>query len=132
VGKSSRANYFRTAVAKEIFSSLDRWMFDKEDRYTRRMHPKKAKDWRHQRYWGRLHPERNDPWVFGDKQTGAHLLKFSWFPIERHTLVKGTSSPDDPRLRSYWMERQAAKAKDLTLSKHPRLAQRDVIGSQPA
>jgi len=32
------ANYFRTAVAKEIFSSLDRWMFYKADRYTRRMH----------------------------------------------------------------------------------------------
>jgi len=117
------ANYFRTAVAKEIFSSLDRWMFYKEDRYTRRMHPKKAKDWRQHRYWGRLHLERNDPWVFGDKQTGAHLLKFSWFPIERHTLVKGTSSPDDPRLRSYWMERQAAKAKDLTRSKQ-KLAKR--------
>src|SRR5260370_10828881 len=110
------ANYFRTAVAKEIFSGLDRWMFYKEDRYTRRTHPKKAKDWRHQRYWGRLHLERNDPWVFGDKQTGAHLLKFSWFPIERHTLVKGTSSPDDPRLRSYWMKRQADKPRDLTLS----------------
>ncbi len=117
------ANYFRTAVAKEIFSGLDCWMFYKEDRYTRRAHPKKAKDWRHRRYWGRLHLERNDPWVFGDKQTGAYLLKFSWFPIERHTLVKGTSSPDDPRLKSYWMERQAAKAKDLTLSKQ-KLAKR--------
>src|SRR6266498_820765 len=36
------ANYFRTAVAKEIFSSLDRWVFYKADRYTRRMHPKKS------------------------------------------------------------------------------------------
>ena len=61
--------------------------------------------------------------MFGDKQTGAHLLKFSWFPIERHTLVKGTSSPDDPRLKSYWMERQARSAKDLTLSKQ-KLAKR--------
>ena len=117
------ANYFRTAVAKEIFNGLDRWMFYKEDRYTRRVHPKKAKDWRHQRYWGRLHLERNDSWVFGDKQTGAYLLKFSWFPIERHTLVKGTSSPDDPRLKSYWMERQTRSAKDLTLSKQ-KLAKR--------
>src|SRR6266446_3223669 len=117
------ANYFRTAVAKEIFSGLDRWMFYKEDRYTRRTHPKKNKGWRHQRYWGRLHLERNDPWVFGDKQTGAYLLKFSWFPIERHTLVKGTSSPDDPCLKSYWMKRQAAKARDLTFSKQ-KLAKR--------
>src|SRR2546426_976799 len=108
------ANYFRTAVAKEIFSGLDRWMFYKADRHARRKHPKKSKDWRHQRYWGRFHVDRADPWVFGDKQTGAYLLKFSWFPIERHTLVKGRSSPDDPRLKDYWMKRQAAKARDLT------------------
>lgn len=117
------ANSFRTAVAKEIFSGLDRWMFSKEDRYTRRAHPKKNKDWRHQRYWGRLHLERNDPWVFGDKQTGAHLLTFSWFPIERHVLVKGTASPDDPRLKDYWVKRQAKSVKDLTLSKQ-KLAKR--------
>jgi len=117
------ANYFRTAVAKEIFSNLDSWMFYKADRYTRRMHPKKPKDWRHHKYWGRLKLDRLDPWVFGDKHTGAYLLKFSWFPIERHTLVKGTSSPDDPRLKDYWLKRQAAKAKDLTLSQQ-KLAKR--------
>jgi RNA-directed DNA polymerase len=117
------ANYFRTAVAKEIFSSLDRWMFYKADRYTRRMHPKKPKDWRHRKYWGRFQLERLDPWVFGDKQTGGHVLKFSWFPIERHVLVKGRASLDDPRLVDYWQKRQAAKAKDLTLSKQ-KLAKR--------
>ncbi len=117
------ANYFRTAVAKEIFSSLDRWMFYKADRYTRRMHPKKSKDWRHHKYWGRFQLDRLDPWVFGDKQTGGHLLKFSWFPIERHVLVKGRASPDDPSLTDYWTKRQAAKAKDLTLSKQ-KLAKR--------
>ena len=117
------ANYFRTAVAKEIFSSLDRWMFYKADRYTRRMHPKKSKDWRHHKYWGRFQLDRLDPWVFGDKQTGGHLLKFSWFPIERHVLVKGRASPDDPSLTDYWTKRQAAKAKDLTFSKQ-KLAKR--------
>ena len=117
------ANYFRTAVAKEIFSGLDRWMFYKADRYTRRSHPKKSKDWRQQRYWGRFHLDRLDPWVFGDKETGGYLLKFSWFPIERHTLVKGRSSPDDPRLSDYWTKRQEAKAKDLTFSKQ-KLAKR--------
>ena len=117
------ANYFRTAVAKEIVSSLDRWMFYKADRYTRRMHLKKSKDWRHRKYWGRLQLDRLDPWVFGDKQTGGHLLKLSWFPIERHVLVKGTASPDDPRLKGYWIKRQAAKAKDLTFSKQ-KLAKR--------
>jgi RNA-directed DNA polymerase len=117
------ANYFRTAVAKEIFSKLDSWMFYKEDRYTRWTHPNKPKDWRHRKYWGRLNLDRRDPWVFGDKQTGGYLLKLSWFPIERHTLVKGTASPDDPKLKDYWKERQAAKARDLTLSKR-KLAKR--------
>jgi len=117
------ANYFRTAVAKEIFNKLDHWMYYKVDRYLRRMHPKKSAGWRHWKYWGRFHLDRLDTWVFGDKQTGAYLLKFHWFPIERHTLVKGTSSPDDPCLKSYWIERQAAKAKDLTLSKQ-KLAKR--------
>jgi RNA-directed DNA polymerase len=117
------ANYFRTAVAKEIFSKLDSWMFYKADRYARRMHPNKSSDWRHRKYWGRLQLDRLDPWVFGDKQTGGHLLKFSWFPIERHILVKGTASPDDPRLADYWAKRQAAKARDLTLSQQ-KLAKR--------
>src|SRR2546425_10757180 len=117
------ANYFRTAVAKEIFSKLDSWMYYKADRYTRRMHPKKSTAWRHHKYWGRFHLDRLDPWVFGDKQTGGYLLKFSWFPIERHTLVKGRSSPDDPSLKDYWMKRQAAKVRDLTFSKQ-KLAKR--------
>ena len=117
------ANYFRTVVAKEIFSKLDNWMFYKADRYTRWMHPKKPKDWRHRKYWGRLHLDRLDCWVFGDKHTGGYLLKFSWFPIERHTLVKGRSSPDDLRLKDYWIKRQATKVKDLTFSKQ-KLAQR--------
>jgi RNA-directed DNA polymerase len=98
-------------------------MFYKTDRYTRRMHPNKSKDWRHRTYWGRFNLDRLDSWVFGDKQTGGYLLKFSWFPIERHTLVKGTSSPDDPCLRDYWQERQAAKVRDLTFSKQ-KLAKR--------
>ena len=119
------ANYFRTAVAKEIFSKLDSWMFYKTDRYTRWTHPQKPKDWRQRKYWGRLNPDRRDPWVFGDKQTGGYLLKFSWFPIERHTLVKGTASPDDPKLKDYWKERQAAKARDLTISKQ-KLAKRQM------
>jgi len=117
------ANYFRTAVASETFHHLDNWMYFKAEGYARQMHPNTSKAWRHQRYWGRLHLDRGDSWVFGDKQSGGYLLKFRWFPIERHTLVKGTASPDDPRLRDYWAKRQAAKAKDLTLSKQ-KLAKR--------
>src|SRR5207237_9188526 len=93
------------------------------DRQTSRKRPQKSRGGRHQRYWGRFYVERADPWVFGDKQTGAYLLKFIWFATDRHTLVKGRSSPDDPHLKDYWMKRQAAKTRDLTFSKQ-KLAKR--------
>jgi RNA-directed DNA polymerase len=86
------ANDFRSAVAKEIFNTLDDWMFYKAHRYAAHTHPKQSKDWRRRKYLGQLNLDRDDHWVFGDKQTGAYLLKLSWFPIERHVLVKGTSS----------------------------------------
>src|SRR6266700_5806167 len=81
------ANYYRTGTAKETFHKLDDWMFYKE--------------------------VRHDNWVFGNKQTGHHLLKYAWFPIERHILVRGTASPDDPALKAYWIKRNALKVKDL-------------------
>ena len=44
--------------------------------------------------------------MFGDKRSGHYLLKFSWFPSARHTLVRGTAAPDDPTLREYWWTRR--------------------------
>ena len=111
------ANYFRIAVAKEVFGKLDSWMVHKALRYTKRTHPNKSVRWQRQRYFGRFNLDRLDSWTFGDKQTGGYLLRFEWFPIERHALVRGKASPDDPSLRDYWENRQSAKAKDLTFSK---------------
>jgi RNA-directed DNA polymerase len=110
------AGYFRTVTASETFRSLDDWMYHKEVRYTKRAHPTKPGYWRKNRYWGRLNAQRDDTWVFGDKQTGTYLLKFKWFSIKRHILVKGTASPDDPNLRAYWRHRITAKATELSRS----------------
>ncbi|WP_414530913.1 group II intron reverse transcriptase/maturase, partial [Nodularia chucula] len=117
------ANYYRTVVSSQIFSSLDRWMFVRERRYAKRMHGKKNQSWRNHRYWGRLNLDRNDSWVFGNKLTGKHLLKFSWFNIRRHPMVKGAYSPDDPELKSYWETRQNIKSKSLIPS-YQKLAQK--------
>jgi RNA-directed DNA polymerase len=117
------ANYFRIGVAKEIFEKLDRWMFHKEYRYASRTHPLKPWYWRKERYWGRLNPHSKDNWMFGDKQSGQYLLKFSGFDIRRHRMVIGTHSPDDPRLKEYWKERNKTPVKDLP-SKEQRIAKR--------
>jgi len=111
------ANYFRTAVASKTFQKLDRWMFRRTVRYLKRRHPHKPKAWCIQRYWGRLNPaKQKDPWVFGDKASGHYLLKFGWFPIKRHVLVRSTASPDDPRLREYWWARRKINIRHLHAS----------------
>jgi RNA-directed DNA polymerase len=61
--------------------------------------------------------------VFGDKQSGYYLRKFGWFRIERHIMVKGKASPDDPSLRTYWQAREARKAHKLR-PKHAVIAER--------
>jgi RNA-directed DNA polymerase len=108
------ANYNRTVIASKTFNKLDAWMFRRALSYAKHSHPNKSWRWRRERYWGRWNKERDDHWVFGDKHTGKYLLKFSWFKIERHELVRGTSSPDDPELRDYWWERQKVNAKHLS------------------
>lgn len=66
----------------------------------------KSKHWVVNRYFGSFHPTRRDRWVFGNRDNGGYLLRFGWTKIIRHDLVKGTSSPDDPALTSYWTARR--------------------------
>ncbi|MEW5856141.1 MAG: group II intron reverse transcriptase/maturase [Cyanobacteriota bacterium] len=106
------ANYLRIGVSSEAFNKLDNYMFRRECRYVNRMHPKKSTAWKRSKYWGRLNLDRDNYNVFGDKKSGIHLLRFNWFNIERHPMVKGASSPDDPSLREYWLKRNSAKAKE--------------------
>ena len=51
-------------------------------------------------------PARQDRWVFGDRDSGTYLPKFAWTKIERHVLVQGAASPDDPALKGYWADRR--------------------------
>jgi RNA-directed DNA polymerase len=106
--------YYRGAVSSKVFSSLDHYMWQLTSGWARRTHPKKPNKWIARRYWGRFNKFRNDQWVFGDpdrplddrRANIACLVKFSWTPIVRHTLVTGRASPDDPDLASYWAERR--------------------------
>ena len=101
------ATYHRPHVASKVFHALDAWMFKREQQWVARQHPQRSWGWRKSRYWGRLNHRRQDHWVFGNPTTpGRYLQKFGWFTIRRHVLVRGTSSPDDPTLRTYWEQRR--------------------------
>jgi RNA-directed DNA polymerase len=100
------AAYYRTVVSKEIFSGLDHYVWRLTYRWALRAHPNKSKRWAMARYFGAFHPARRDRWVFGDRDSGRYLVKFSWTPIVRHRLVAGGASLDDPALASYWATRR--------------------------
>ena len=108
------ANYFRTHVATKTFVGLDAWMFHRQVRYVCRTHGgRKNWEWLRAHYWSLKHPTRRDRWVFGSSQTGRYLQKFSWVRVQRHTLVRGASSPDDPDLQDYWAKRRERSSRSL-------------------
>ena len=98
--------YYRTVVSSEIFTALDNHMWKLAYKWAKHSHPNKPKHWISDKYFGRFNRSRKDRWVFGDRDSGAYLLKFSWTKIVRHQLVKGKASPDDPALESYWAQRR--------------------------
>lgn len=104
------AAYYRAAVSSEVFSTLDRYLWKLTYKWAKHRHPKKPKRWIVNRYFGRFNQSRHDRWVFGDRQSGAYLVKHAWTKIVRHQLVKARSSPDDPALVEYWASRRRRAA----------------------
>lgn len=103
-------NYYRHDVSKRMFNYVDHHVFLALWRWARRRHPKKGKRWIADKYFRPTHGKR---WTFnatvegrnGQKKTIA-LAQLMDIPIERHIKVKGTASPDDPQLQTYWANRQ--------------------------
>jgi RNA-directed DNA polymerase len=108
--------YYRTVVASEVFTALDNYVWTLAYKWAKHSHPNKPKSWVVDRYFGRFNQTRQDRWVFGDRDSGAYLLKFSWTKIVRHQLVRGRASPDDPALAAYWAGRRR-KAPTLPLGR---------------
>jgi RNA-directed DNA polymerase len=100
------AAYYRTQVSSATFSTLDAYTWKLTYKWAVISHANKPKRWVVDRYFGRFNRARRDRWVFGDRQSGAYLLKFAWTRIVRHQIVKGGASPDDPALAEYWAYRR--------------------------
>jgi RNA-directed DNA polymerase len=101
------AAYYRTVVSSEVFGSLDTYVWKLLYKWARWRHQNKPRRWVVARYFGKYCKFRNDHWVFGDRDSGGYLVKFSWTGIERHVPVKGGASPDDPALAGYWAKRRS-------------------------
>jgi len=103
------AGYYRIVVSSKTFDALDYHMWKLTYKWAKFRHPHKSKRWIVNRYFGMFNKSRRDRWVFGDRDSGAYLLRFSWTKIVRHTMVKGWASPDDPTLADYWDWRRGRK-----------------------
>ena len=75
-------------------------------------HPKKSKQWVINKYFP------NDGFTFSVKVEDRRgnpikvsLVRLAQIEIKRHIKVKGTSSPDDPKLIKYWKDRAASDGK---------------------
>jgi RNA-directed DNA polymerase len=90
--------YYRGVVSTQTFHTLDHYLWRLTYRWALRRHPNKPRTWVKARYFGLFHPSRQDRWVFGDRNSGAYLRRFSWTKIVRHQMVTDTASPDDPAL----------------------------------
>jgi RNA-directed DNA polymerase len=103
------AAYYRIVVSSKTFDALDYHMWKLTYKWAKFRHPHKSRRWIINRYFGMFNKSRRDRWVFGDRNSGAYLLKFAWTKIVRHTMVKGWASPDDPALIDYWDWRRGRK-----------------------
>lgn len=107
------AAYYRSVVSSKLFGSLDAYVWRLLYKWATRRHRNKSKSWVVDRYFGKFNKFRNDRWVFGDRSTGAYLVKFSWTNIVRHVMVTGAASVDDPALTDYWADRRKKVAPPL-------------------
>ncbi|MGH2942265.1 MAG: group II intron maturase-specific domain-containing protein, partial [Solirubrobacteraceae bacterium] len=100
------AAYYRGVVSSETFAALDDYMWRLAYKWAVYSHSNKSRAWAVARYFGMFNKSRRDRWVFGDRNSGAYLLKFAWTRIVRHQMVRSAASPDDPALAEYWAERR--------------------------
>jgi len=100
------ANYYRTHVAAEIFDKLDQYLWRLTYKWARFSHANKSASWVTARYFGKFNKARQDRWVFGDRQSGSYMHRFSWTSIVRHQTVWQGASPDDPAQAEYWARRR--------------------------
>jgi RNA-directed DNA polymerase len=69
--------YYRSAASSRTFSDLDDYMWKLTYKWARHSHPNKPRSWIVKRHFGKFNKFRNDKWVFGDRECGAYLPKFS-------------------------------------------------------
>ncbi len=67
--------YYRTVVSSHVFDRLDNYLWKLAYKWAKHGHQNKSRGWIVHRYFGQFNRSRRDRWVFGDRETGAYLLR---------------------------------------------------------
>ncbi len=97
------ANYYRTAVSKEVYSEMDNYLWKILWNWAKRRHPNKSRHWIANKYWS---VDQDAQWRFRcrTKEGNVELYRHASVEIVRHVKVKGKASPYDGNL-TYWSTR---------------------------
>ncbi len=108
------ANFYRHAVARQIFRAMDDQIWKAIWRWAQRRHPKKGKGWLRRRYFP---ANPRDRWWFATKPNGKkgerrELFKLRRVPITRHIKVKAETHPFDVRWELYFERRDERRMRE--------------------
>nr|YP_010335872.1 putative reverse transcriptase/maturase [Chroothece richteriana]UNJ14278.1 putative reverse transcriptase/maturase [Chroothece richteriana] len=101
-------NYYCFYKSSQIFKDIDNWMFQRSVRYCKRTHANKSWGWMKQKYFGRFNIKKNSKWIFGDKESGKYLIRFSWTAARQYIPIQIQASPDNSIYAVYWFKRNAS------------------------
>jgi RNA-directed DNA polymerase len=114
------ANYYRTSVSSEVFSTIDHEIFLALKRWTFKRHASKGKRWIMKKYYTTL---GGDHWRFycktKDKAGNQKLLYLkhaSDTKIRRHVKIKSAATPFDPLYKNYFEQREKDRVLRKTIS----------------
>ena len=99
--------FWRISVAKEIFSTMDNYIWVKLRKFLKRMHPKKSWKWIINKYFPKYDDEGNyiGKWTLVGPNNKIQLNKMSHIPIRRWNMIKYNYSPYDATKSEYFINR---------------------------
>jgi len=119
------ANYWKSSVAKEIFSSIDHYLWLKVTRWINRTHPKKFWHWKKKQYFKPdQQGQSKSRWIFTAPKSNNQLKKMAWTEIKRHTLIAHDNSPFDKNLEEYYRLRDIKEFEKNNVASRQKLAKK--------
>lgn len=86
------SNYYSTVVSKDIFTSIDSWLYQQLRNWAEHRHPHKSQYWISSKYWDC----DSTGWFFRTRGgKSQRLVEHDKTPIIRHVKVQGEKSPYD-------------------------------------